>query len=82
MNNNEKNKDKLKDENLSNTINKGNKVPNINPVGKIDESDRRTRSSEDEQAGRSIGNAPRSGGRQGGKSVQDGGQDIGSSAGS
>lgn len=82
MSQNDKNKDKLKDENLNKTVNEGNKVPNINPTGKLDESDRATRSEEDEQAGRSIGNAPRSGGRQGGKSVQDGGQDIGSSAGS
>jgi hypothetical protein len=82
MDNKDKKKDMLKNEDISETLNKGNKVPNIHPVGKIDESDRKTRSSEDEQAGRSVGNEPRSGGRQGGKSVQDGGQDIGSSAGS
>lgn len=84
MSNNNKNQevDKLKNENLNNTINEGNSVPNINPVGKLDESDDETRSSEFEQAGKSTGNGLKSGGRQGGKSVEDGGQDVGSSAGS
>lgn len=76
------NKDKSKNEISDGTINKGNKVPNINPVGKMDDSDAATRSSEYEQAGRSTGNEPKTGGRQGGKSVEDGGTDVGTSAGS
>lgn len=75
------NADKNKDQNKEN-INKGNKVPNIHPTAKKKEEDDMFRSDEDEQAGRSLGNHPRSGGRQGGKSVEDGGQDMGSSAGS
>ncbi|MBD1395914.1 hypothetical protein H9Q13_01950 [Pontibacter sp. JH31] len=75
--NTDKNKDQNKD-----LINKGNKVPNIHPTAQKKEGDDKFRSDEDDQAGRSIGNEPRTGGRQGGKSVEDGGQDIGSSAGS
>ena len=82
MNKNDKNIDKLKNEDLNKTINKGNSVPNIHPVGKMDESDAASRSSEYEQAGRTAGNEPKNGGRQGGKSVEDGGRDVGSSAGS
>ena len=75
------NADKNKDQNKNN-VNEGNKVPNIHPTAKKDPSEQIPRSEESEQAGRSLGNEPRSGGRQGGKSVEDGGQDIGSSAGS
>lgn len=82
MSKNDKDVDKLKDENLNKTINEGNSVPNIHPVGKLDENDDASRSSEFEQAGRGAGNEPKSGGRQGGKSVEDGGSDVGSSAGS
>lgn len=82
--NTDKNKhnDKLKKENENKTMNKGNSVPNINPTGKQDPANQLPRSDEHSQAGRSVGNAPKSGGRQGGKSVEDGGQDVGSSAGS
>jgi hypothetical protein len=52
------------------------------PTAKKDPENQVPRSDEHEQAGRSMGNEPRSGGRQGGKSVEDGGDDIGSSAGS
>lgn len=79
--NTDKNKDQNKDQNKS-IINVGNKVPNIHPTAKKDPSEQIPRSSESDQAGRSTGNEPRTGGRQGGKSVEDGGQDVGSSAGS
>ncbi len=75
----DKNKDQNKDKN---NMNEGNKVPNIHPTAKKDPANQIPRSEESEQAGRSMGNEPRSGGRQGGKSVEDGGTDIGSSAGS
>lgn len=79
--NTDKNKDELKKIDKSETLNKGNKVPNIHPTAKRDEDDELFSSGEEDQAGRHVGNKPKSGGRQGGKSVQDGGQDIGSSAG-
>jgi hypothetical protein len=82
MSKNDKEADKLKNENLNKTINEGNSVPNIHPVGKLTENDDASRSSEFEQAGRGGPNEPKKGGRQGGKSVEDGGSDIGSSAGS
>ncbi|WP_299985593.1 hypothetical protein [uncultured Pontibacter sp.] len=77
----DKNKDQNRDQNKS-KINEGNKVPNIHPTAKKDPSEQIPRSEESDQAGRAMGNEPRSGGRQGGKSVEDGGQDVGSSAGS
>ncbi|MCJ8167369.1 hypothetical protein MKJ04_21185 [Pontibacter sp. E15-1] len=79
MDQNDKNKkDKLKDENISETLNTGNSVPNIHPTGvrqeEVDE--------EDIKKGR-VGGAPsQKSGSRGSADVQDGGQDIGSSAGS
>ncbi len=78
MDQNDKNKGKLKDENLDKTINKGNSVPNIHPTGvKQEEID-----NEDIMKGK-VGGAPsQKSGSRGSADVQDGGQDIGSSAGS
>lgn len=78
MNENDRSKDKLKDENVNKTINQGNSVPNIHPTGKkqeeVDE--------EDIMEGR-VGGAPsQKSGSRGSADVQDGGQDVGSSAGS
>lgn len=83
----DKNKDQNKDQNKNSdqnksNINEGNKVPNIHPTARRDAENQIPRSEEYDQAGRSMGNEPRTGGRQGGKSVEDGGQDVGSSAGS
>ncbi len=71
-----KENDKLKNENTDNTINEGNKVPNISPV------EGQQVTEEKAQAGEIGGIKPQKGGRQGGTSVEDGGQDVGSSAGS
>ncbi len=78
MDQNDKSKGKLKDENLDKTINKGNSVPNIHPTGvKQEEID-----NEDIMKGK-VGGAPsQKSGSRGSADVQDGGQDIGSSAGS
>ncbi|MCX2741791.1 hypothetical protein [Pontibacter anaerobius] len=77
MNKNDKNKDKLKNEDLDKTLNKGNKVPNINPTGQS-----KTISNEEAMKGK-VGGAPsQKSGSRGSADVQDGGTDIGSSAGS
>lgn len=77
MNTNDKNKDKLKDENLNKTVNEGNKVPNINPTGQ-----RKTVDNEDAMKG-DFGGAPaQKSGSRGASDIQDGGSDVGSSAGS
>jgi hypothetical protein len=81
MMNTDKKNDKLKNENKNKTMNEGAKVPNIHPTAKREEDDNLSSSGEEDQAGRTTGNQPKSGGRQGGKSVEDGGQDVGSSAG-
>jgi len=80
--NTDRNKDKLKNEDVNKTMNEGAKVPNIHPTAKKDRDDQNFRSDEEDQAGHMVQNQPKSGGRQGGKSVEDGGQDTGSSAGS
>ncbi|NEM97815.1 hypothetical protein [Pontibacter burrus] len=76
-NKNDKNKDRLKNENLNKTVNEGNKVPNINPTGQ------KQQVNNDQLMKGKAGGAPsqKSGGR-GSADVQDGGNDIGSSAGS
>ncbi|TXK26985.1 hypothetical protein FVR03_21395 [Pontibacter qinzhouensis] len=71
-----KDNDKLKNENPENTLNEGNKVPNIKSVDEQQVTENKA------QAGEIGGIKPQKGGRQGGTSVEDGGQDIGSSAGS
>ncbi|ARS35271.1 hypothetical protein [Pontibacter actiniarum] len=77
MSTNDKNKDKLKNENLNNTLNEGNKVPNINPTG-----ERKTVDNEELRKGK-VGGAPsQKSGSRGSADTQDGGTDIGSSAGS
>ncbi|WP_299757403.1 hypothetical protein [uncultured Pontibacter sp.] len=77
MNTNDKNKDKLKNEDPNDTLNKGNKVPNINPTG-----ERKTVDNEDLMKG-NVGGAPsQKSGSRGSADVQDGGSDVGSSAGS
>lgn len=76
----DKNKDidKLNNEDLNKTLNKGNSVPNINPTGMKKEEV----SEEDIMKGK-VGGAPsQKSGSRGSADVQDGGQDIGSSAGS
>ena len=80
--NTDRNKDKLKNEDVNKTMTEGDKVPNIHPTAKTDRDDKNFSSDEEDQAGRHLQNHPKSGGRQGGKSVEDGGQDTGSSAGS
>lgn len=78
MNKNNKEQDKLQDENLNKTINEGNSVPNINPTGK----NKQQVDNEDLKSG-NIGGAPsQKSGSRGSADVQDGGQDVGSSAGS
>lgn len=77
-NKNDKKKGMLKDEDVNNTINEGNKVPNIHPTQKIDEDV----SEEDMIEGRVGGVPSQKSGSRGSADVQDGGQDIGSSAGS
>ncbi|GHA60717.1 hypothetical protein [Pontibacter akesuensis] len=79
MSKNDKDKDKgmLKDENVNNTINKGNSVPNIRPTGEPEIVD-----NEDIIKGK-VGGAPtQKSGSRGSADVEDGGNDIGSSAGS
>ncbi|MHA6248006.1 hypothetical protein ACXYMU_08735 [Pontibacter sp. CAU 1760] len=76
----DKNKDidKLNNEDVNNTLNKGNSVPNINPTGMKEEKV----NEEDIMKGK-VGGAPsQKSGSRGSADVQDGGQDIGSSAGS
>ncbi len=72
-----KGKDKLKNEDLNETVNKGNKVPNINPTGqKVDVDNEKIMKGK-------VGGAPsQKSGSRGSADVQDGGTDIGSSAGS
>ena len=78
MNKSDKSKDKLQDENLNQTINKGNSVPNIHPTGKRQEG-----ATEEEIQKGKVGGAPsQKSGSRGSADVQDGGQDVGSSAGS
>jgi len=77
-NKNDKKKDMLDNEDVNNTLNEGNKVPNIHPTSEIDEDV----SEEDMTEGR-VGGAPsQKSGSRGSADVQDGGQDVGSSAGS
>ncbi|RDV16622.1 hypothetical protein DXT99_02230 [Pontibacter diazotrophicus] len=77
-NNNYSNKDQLKNENLNNTVNEGNSVPNIHPTGK----DREIVDNEEVLKG-NVGGAPsQKSGSRGSADVQDGGEDVGSSAGS
>ena len=74
---NDKNKDKLKNEDLNKTVNKGNKVPNINPTGQKEDVNN------DRIMKGKVGGAPsQKSGSRGSSDVQDGGTDIGSSAGS
>jgi hypothetical protein len=74
---NDKNKDRLKNEDLNKTVNKGNKVPNINPTGQKEDVNN------DSIMKGKVGGAPsQKSGSRGGSDVQDGGTDIGSSAGS
>ncbi len=76
MKSNERDKDKLKNENVNKTINEGNKVPNIHPVEGEDVSQDKIMRGE-------VGGAPsQKSGSRGSADVQDGGQDMGSSAGS
>ncbi|OKL41692.1 hypothetical protein [Pontibacter flavimaris] len=77
MNKNDKNKDKLKNEDLNKTMNKGNKVPNINPTGQRQDIDNAEAKRGD------VGGVPsQKSGSRGSADVQDGGSDVGSSAGS
>jgi len=77
MNTNDKNKDKLKNEDVNKTVNKGNKVPNIHPTGQ------QQQVNEDQLRKGKVGGAPSQvSGSRGSADVQDGGEDIGSSAGS
>ncbi|AKD04543.1 hypothetical protein POKO110462_22030 [Pontibacter korlensis] len=77
MNTNDRNKDKLKNEDLNKTINEGNKVPHINPTGE------RKKVDNDDVLRGEFGGAPsQKSGSRGSADVQDGGSDIGSSAGS
>ncbi|MBC5991363.1 hypothetical protein [Pontibacter cellulosilyticus] len=77
MNNDKRDKDKLKNEDTNKTLNKGNKVPNINPTGQEQQVD-----NEKIMKGK-VGGAPsQKSGSRGSADVQDGGTDIGSSAGS
>ncbi|WP_162426172.1 hypothetical protein [Pontibacter pudoricolor] len=74
---NDKNKDRLKNENLNKPVNKAGKVPNINPTGEKEDVDN------DSIMKGEVGGAPsRKSGSRGSADVQDGGNDIGSSAGS
>ena len=78
MSQNEKNKDKLKDENENKTVNQGNSVPNIHPTGK-----KQQEADEEDMTEGGVGGAPsQKSGSRGSADVQDGGQDVGSSAGS
>ena len=77
MDKNKSDKDKLRNEDTNETLNKGNKVPNINPTGQQKKVD-----NEDLKKGR-VGGAPsQKSGSRGSADIQDGGSDIGSSAGS
>ena len=76
--NNDKKKDMLKNEDVNNTLNEGNKVPNIHPTSDIDEDV----SEEDMMEGKVGGIPSQKSGSRGSADVQDGGDDIGSSAGS
>ena len=77
MNTDKRDKDKLKNEDTNKTLNKGNKVPNINPTGQQQQVD-----NEKIMKGK-VGGAPsQKSGSRGSADVQDGGTDIGSSAGS
>lgn len=76
MKTNDRNNDKLKNENFNNTINEGNSVPNIHPVQPEDVDN-------DKIINGDIGGAPvQKSGSRGSADVQDGGQVTGSSAGS
>ncbi|WP_439883196.1 hypothetical protein ACSX1A_08485 [Pontibacter sp. MBLB2868] len=78
MKKDEKKIDKLKNEDLSETINKGNKVPNIHPTAQKQE-----KVDEEQIKKGKIGGAPsQKSGSRGSADIQDGGSDIGSSAGS
>ena len=77
MDKNKSDKDKLRNEDTNETLNKGNKVPNINPTGQQKKVD-----NEDLKKG-TVGGAPsQKSGSRGSADIQDGGDDIGSSAGS
>ena len=76
MNPNEKDKDKLKNENTNKTVNKSNKAPDIHPVQGENADTKKMMKGE-------VGGAPsQKSGSRGSSDVQDGGQDMGSSAGS
>ncbi|MFD2245193.1 hypothetical protein [Pontibacter ruber] len=76
MNQDQRDKDKLKNEDTNKTVNKGNKVPNIHPVQGEDVNN-------DKMMRGDVGGAPsQKSGSRGSSDVQDGGQDMGSSAGS
>ncbi|GAB3196421.1 hypothetical protein ABID22_002923 [Pontibacter aydingkolensis] len=77
MNTDNRDKDKLRNEDTDNTLNKGNKVPNIHPTGqKVDVDNEKLKKGK-------VGGAPsQKSGSRGSADVQDGGTDIGSSAGS
>ncbi|TPE46037.1 hypothetical protein [Pontibacter mangrovi] len=77
MNTNDKNKDRLKNEDLNKTLNKGNKVPNINPTGQSKKVD-----NEEAMKGKFGGAPSQKSGSRGSADIQDGGTDTGSSAGS
>ncbi|MFD1188656.1 hypothetical protein [Pontibacter rugosus] len=77
MSKNDKDTDKLNDEKVNNTINKGNSVPNIRPTGTPETVDN------DDIMNGKVGGAPtQKSGSRGSADVEDGGTDIGSSAGS
>jgi hypothetical protein len=78
MTKNDRDQDKLKNENVNKTINEGNNVPNINPTGQEKEE-----VDNDDLLNGNVGGAPsQKSGSRGSADVQDGGQDVGSSAGS
>ncbi|WP_347159136.1 hypothetical protein [Pontibacter chitinilyticus] len=73
----DKKKDMLKNEDVNDTLNKGNSVPNIHPTGEPE-----TVSEEEIMKG-TVGGAPsQKSGSRGSADIQDGGSDVGSSAGS
>jgi hypothetical protein len=78
MTKNNRDQDKLKNENTNKTLNEGNSVPNINPTGQEKEE-----VDNDDLLNGNVGGAPsQKSGSRGSADVQDGGQDVGSSAGS
>ncbi|MDX5418595.1 MAG: hypothetical protein LPK07_02535 [Hymenobacteraceae bacterium] len=75
---NDRDQDKLKNEDVNKTVNEGNKVPNIHPTAQKQE-----KVSEEDLLKGNVGGAPsQKSGSRGSADVQDGGEDVGSSAGS